>query len=500
MKAFAALALLVTLVFGTTATAFAEISHVRIDSNQYEAGSLPTIYVNVETEHKDVSRLNFYLRQIYRGTIILEKLEVLTSTGTRIALKGKEPIQDPNATLIVSEYRHSKWQQYKPVPVFDDNDFYNKSKAVAKKTMKATKPKPVVTAQAKPQPKPQAEPQAKSKSETLVADSSKKPAKRTYSSQPVVVASTGAAMSDDNLAGCEVLRDDGDTLWRIAAKNQRVWNTNTFGAMLAIHDANPQAFKRGEIAHLRADVELECPTQSILDNYVDVNADKRSFDLRVAGKVELAENALEDTLDNAVAVTPASEQQAQDFAQASDPEQVVVAETADEAVESAAAMTNASDTVKEIQASVAEEPFTEQIDAPLTDELKSNKLTSEQVSAEDKSAAIVEDIRNSDIAVKLADLDEQQEEVAIKTDGDCVLERGEGETLWKLAQKYSKSWDVGLFGAMLAIYEANPRGFAGGKISKLRADVELACPSDAVLQVYRDNDSNKEEFDTLFAR
>ncbi|QBF83316.1 LysM peptidoglycan-binding domain-containing protein [Shewanella maritima] len=482
MKAFAALALLVTLVFGTTATAFAEISHVRIDSNQYEAGSLPTIYVNVETEHKDVSRLNFYLRQIYRGTIILEKLEVLTSTGTRIALKGKEPIQDPNATLIVSEYRHSKWQQYKPVPVFDDNDFYNKSKAVAKKTMKATKPKPVVTAQAKPQPKPQAEPQAKSKSETLVADSSKKPAKRTYSSQPVVVASNGAAMSDDNLAGCEVLRDDGDTLWRIAAKNQRVWNTNTFGAMLAIHDANPQAFKRGEIGHLRADVELECPTQSILDNYVDVNADKRSFDLRVAGKVELAENALEDTLDNAVEVTPASEQQAQDFEQASDPEQVVVAETADEAVESAADMTHANeDVVEEMQASVAE-PF------------------SEQVSAEDKPAAIVEDIRNSDIAVKLADLDEPQEEVAIKTNGDCVLERGEGETLWKLAQKYSKSWDVGLFGAMLAIHEANPRGFAGGKISKLRADVELACPSDAVLQVYRDNDSNKEEFDTLFAQ
>ncbi|MBR9729076.1 FimV/HubP family polar landmark protein [Shewanella intestini] len=438
MKAFAALALLATLAISITAPVFAEISHVKIDTKQFEAGSLPTITVNVTSEYRDLSRLQFYLRQIYQGTIVLEKLEVISNRGGRLELQGKESFRDPNAVLIVSERRQGKWQQYKPVPVFDPPVIsVNNKQPIGVKTMKTG---------------------AKSKA-YVQADLT------------------------SSVEGCHVIRAEGDTLWRIAAKNEQHWGTNTFGAMLAIYYANPRAFKGNYIKRLRADSQLTCPSTQELAQYIDINQDKQAFDALVAaGKPDAKTQTVKDEQPKTQAGTAKVEA-----------DLITVSSTVE--AKQTKAPTESLVVAREIESQVAAESEVNTVsessvstmnDAPveIVEPIKP-ALTDAQ-----KSQAIVEDINNAHIAVKLADISEPS----------CQVEQAAGDTLWKLAQKNRQAWNVGLFGAMLAIYEANPKAFSNNKISKMRADVALVCPSEQQLQIQRDTDNTKEKFDQLAAQ
>lgn len=48
---------------------------------------------------------------------------------------------------------------------------------------------------------------------------------------------------------------------------------------------------------------------------------------------------------------------------------------------------------------------------------------------------------------------------ASQTPEHCQLTYLAGETLWRIANRYANDWDVSVYGAMLAIYEANPAAF-----------------------------------------
>ncbi|MGI2066985.1 FimV/HubP family polar landmark protein [Shewanella sp. MF08487] len=76
----------------------------------------------------------------------------------------------------------------------------------------------------------------------------------------------------------------------------------------------------------------------------------------------------------------------------------------------------------------------------------------------------------------------------------CQLTYVAGETLWRTANRYAKDWNVSVYGAMLAIYEANPAAFSKNKINALKSNAVLACPSKIILAQY----ANAQEAKALF--
>ncbi|MFB2685537.1 FimV/HubP family polar landmark protein [Shewanella mangrovisoli] len=75
-----------------------------------------------------------------------------------------------------------------------------------------------------------------------------------------------------------------ETLWRIANRYAPDWKVSVYGAMLAIHDANPKAFSKNRINALKKDATLYCPSAEILARYPEAQAAKTSFEDREAGR------------------------------------------------------------------------------------------------------------------------------------------------------------------------------------------------------------------------
>lgn len=75
-----------------------------------------------------------------------------------------------------------------------------------------------------------------------------------------------------------------ETLWRIANRYALEWQVSVYGAMLAIHDANPKAFAKNRINALKKDAILTCPSVEILARYPNAQAAKASFEDREAGQ------------------------------------------------------------------------------------------------------------------------------------------------------------------------------------------------------------------------
>ncbi|MGL6011284.1 MAG: FimV/HubP family polar landmark protein, partial [Shewanella oncorhynchi] len=73
-----------------------------------------------------------------------------------------------------------------------------------------------------------------------------------------------------------------------------------------------------------------------------------------------------------------------------------------------------------------------------------------------------------------------------QTPEHCQLTYLAGETLWRIANRYAKDWDVSVYGAMLAIYEANPVAFSKNRINALKSNAVLSCPSKMILDQHSD--------------
>lgn len=278
MKAFQvciALAAFAASVF--TQPAVADVSHIGIEAMDFEAGELPKLNVNVVSDHNDLSLLTFYIRQKYENTIVLEKLIVDDHKQNTFILRGEEKIIDPNSSLIVSEYRDGKWQQYSPVSLFKDNvDLRSASqqadKPVAIKTMKSSN----------------------TYIQRYQAEAAGTQAQSDYSAKAVAVSASSAAYqslpANDSQYRCVINQIAGDTLWNLGLSNAKQWGTNVFGAMIAIYETNPDAFIDHNIQKLKADSKLNCPSGEILAQFQSPNQDKLSFDALVAGKIPNAEH------------------------------------------------------------------------------------------------------------------------------------------------------------------------------------------------------------------
>ncbi|MCS6192398.1 FimV/HubP family polar landmark protein [Shewanella baltica] len=83
---------------------------------------------------------------------------------------------------------------------------------------------------------------------------------------------------------------------------------------------------------------------------------------------------------------------------------------------------------------------------------------------------------------------------ASQTPEHCQLTYLAGETLWRIANRYANDWDVSVYGAMLAIYEANPAAFSKNKINALKCNAALSCPSKMILAQH----ANAKEAQAMF--
>jgi FimV-like protein len=84
--------------------------------------------------------------------------------------------------------------------------------------------------------------------------------------------------------------------------------------------------------------------------------------------------------------------------------------------------------------------------------------------------------------------------------GQCVLPYTQGETLWRIASHYALSWQINVYGAMLAIYNTNPKAFADEDVQGLIKGAVLICPTGKELSQYVDKTIDQLKFEIQMAK
>ncbi|WP_137224744.1 FimV/HubP family polar landmark protein [Shewanella sp. MEBiC00475] len=411
MKSFKVLAILALLAVDSISMVIAQVSHISIDTIPFESGQSPRLTVNIITDQHDLSRLTFYLRQIYQDNIVLEKLEVEQRDGDVFVLSGTEKIRDKDAALIVSEYRNAKWLQYSPVPLFTHPMTQSQHQPVAIKTMKSA---------------------------SALSTSISTPISRKASAIPQLTT------TQKNLNDCNINQLPNDTLWKIAVRYRKQWNSNIYGAMLALYQTNPSAFYQNKISFLELGSSLRCPSMATISRYQNVAVDKITFENLVAS-------------------------------QRGEP-QVVSTQTP---------LINAP--VPAI--------------LPVSNNGSMNDMDSKKSESNELLAAIHE-TKMSPQPVPIKNIAKTSIPIKIDTqtygqDKICLIDKSPQDTLWRVADRYYQQWKISRYGAMLAIYDANPNAFVNNKIYLLMSDSRLKCPSNQILMQYQNPSKAQETYEAL---
>jgi FimV-like protein len=414
MRSFKVLAILALLAVDSISTVMAEVSHISIDTIPFESGQSPNLTVQIITDQHDLSRLTFYLRQIYQNNIVLEKLTVKRRDGDVFVLSGAEKIHDPDAALIVSEYRNAKWLQYSPVSIFSQAIVQDQYQPVAIKTMKS---------------------------------SSALPTSIPKSINSKAIASPQDAPMQEKVDQCQITLLADDTLWKIAGRHHTQWNSNLYGAMLALYQTNPSAFYQNNISQLRLGSSLRCPSVETLSYYQDVAVDKVIFDNLVAtqgGQSQVVPTPVLPVSTSVVVTQPVSK----------------------------------IGSINSIDSKISE--------------------SNQQLAIIDKTQILSQPTPVNKVA-KTSVLAKK----GLQTDGQdkiCVIDKSPQDTLWRVADRYSRQWQISVFGAMLAIYDANPNAFANHKIYLLMSDSHLKCPSRLILKQYQNATKAQVTYEALAQR
>ena len=293
--------LLMLVLMLLTSVARAETAHVSINQRMFELGHLPLIKVNVVADSEDITRLEFIVRQ--QGAA--EKLMVQPINRYMVLLLGIDEVTDKQAELLVREYRINRWYELKRLPLFDTSVpvvlrsnrarvFAEQmpteppqtvmsiqaleNKAIENKAIEARAvPATVVSSKVVPPPAVQAQ-----RVKEVAGQPQSEPQSLGVPSASQAVAAPGRQVKalpiDSREPGCMLDFDGTETLWRVASRYAQNSHTHVYGAMLAIFDANPKAFSRGDIRNLRSDAKLHCPSSSLLQSYGDKTAAKEKFE------------------------------------------------------------------------------------------------------------------------------------------------------------------------------------------------------------------------------
>jgi FimV-like protein len=238
MKRIIILALTTLALFSTAVTA--EVSHVSINERLFELGEYPKLKVNIISSHKNPNKVQFFLRQSTGE----ERLVSSSLSHFLVLVTGVDDVVDSEAVLVVKEHRINRWREVTVLNLFSDNPVENVPHT-------AYTPSPAKVNE-------KANGAVKTISNSL-----------TTSTAPI-----GVKLEEN----CTVDFNGSETLWRIGLRQSKVWGVNTYGAILAIYEANPRAFNKNKINGLKADALLKCPSVAILDKYTDAKAAEKLFD------------------------------------------------------------------------------------------------------------------------------------------------------------------------------------------------------------------------------
>lgn len=293
--------LLMLVLMLLTSVARAETAHVSINQRMFELGHLPLIKVNVVADSEDMTRLEFIVRQ--QGAA--EKLMVQPINRYMVLLLGIDEVTDKQAELLVREYRINRWHELKRLPLFDTSvpvalrsnrarvfaeqmpteslqvavsTQAIENKAIENKTIETrAAPATVVSSKVVQSSAVQAQ-----RVKEVAGQPQSEPQSLGVPSASQAVAAPGRQVKALPIAsrepGCMLDFDGTETLWRVASRYAQSSHTHVYGAMLAIFDANPKAFSRGDIRNLRSDAKLHCPSSSLLESYGDKTAAKEKFE------------------------------------------------------------------------------------------------------------------------------------------------------------------------------------------------------------------------------
>ena len=234
--------------------AYAQISHVSINEKQFILGGYPKFRLNIVSQDASLDKMQFVVRQ----TSGEERLMVKPINNFLLLVTGVEDVVDPSATLVIREYRVNKWRDVKVFTLFKGQQL---SPELAAKSSAAHL-------------------SAENRS-SRAPSSSYEIATMSQTSAPLPTAKgKKSAQYRDALVdkSCTLNYTPEMTLWRIGTKHSKEWGISTYGAMIAIFEANPKAFNQGEISGLRADVSLRCPSRALREKYSNSKEAKQTFD------------------------------------------------------------------------------------------------------------------------------------------------------------------------------------------------------------------------------
>ena len=80
---------------------------------------------------------------------------------------------------------------------------------------------------------------------------------------------------------------------------------------------------------------------------------------------------------------------------------------------------------------------------------------------------------------------------------NCQIAFDGKESLWRVANRQAKLWGITPSGAMLAIFEANPKEFNNNSIHGLQSEAKLRCPSMQTLEKYADAKVAEKQFNAM---
>lgn len=315
-----------------SAYSVAQVSHVSLNGPMFELGSHPKMRLNVISDDQELTRLAFWVRQASGE----EKLMAQPVNRFLVLLTGVEDVTDPQAQLVVKEYRVDRWYEAKRVPLFAGSAAIAKvanAQAVTSQltTGQSTKTQstkiqsskaPSATSQTsrdikrlhdaaltaasvapvvRPTPQEGANLDALGQQQsvgfripgdngaTAVASTAGvTTATITAATATTAATTTGVASATGNAASthsteCVLQYGGNDTLWRVAKRYTEQWQVSVYGAMLAIYEANPKAFAKNNINTLKATARLSCPSATIVAQYLDAKNAKALFERKAAG-------------------------------------------------------------------------------------------------------------------------------------------------------------------------------------------------------------------------
>jgi FimV-like protein len=244
--------------------ALAQVNHVSINSRQSELSQQPLLKVNLVAQNDDWSQLSFYLRQKVDGDMQQQRLSIQPINRFLVQLDGKVPVTDSNAQLVITENQQSKAVLLAVLALFDAPLSFKSAAFIEAQPLKVTDAPLAETSE-----------QVVSDGNQVALSTIKSNAAKEVETNSV----SEAVLQPRKPDNCQIIKDNSDTLWRIADRYKDQWNTSVYGAMLAIFEANMLSFSKQRIHLLLKDAVLACPSTEILAQYDNKAVDKKVFEV-----------------------------------------------------------------------------------------------------------------------------------------------------------------------------------------------------------------------------